>query len=89
MHVRFLDDAVLSVRPNSELHIETYRFDAERPDLSTVKLNLIQGTARTVSGEAAKTAKERYRLNTPIAAIGVRGTDFSSFNDLAVAYGAG
>ena len=76
VHVRFLDDAVLSVRPNSELHIETYRFDAERPDLSTVKLNLIQGTARTVSGEAAKTAKERYRLNTPIAAIGVRGTDF-------------
>ena len=41
-----------------------------------IKLNLLEGTARTVSGEAAKTARDRYRLNTPIAAIGVRGTDF-------------
>ena len=41
-----------------------------------MKLNLLEGTARTVSGKAAKAARHRYRLNTPIAAIGVRGTDF-------------
>ena len=76
VHVKFRDDAVLSVRPNSELFIETYRFNPIKPELSAVKLNLIQGTARTVSGKAAKAARERYRLNTPIAAIGVRGTDF-------------
>ena len=76
VHVKFRDDAVLSVRPNSELFIETYRFNPIKPELSAVKLNLIRGTARTVSGKAAKAARERYRLNTPIAAIGVRGTDF-------------
>ena len=76
VHVKFLDDAVLSVRPNSELFIETYSFNAEKPELSAVKLNLLEGTARTVSGKAAKAARHRYRLNTPIAAIGVRGTDF-------------
>ena len=76
VHIMFRDQAVLSVRPNSELLIETYRYNPERPELSAVKFNLVQGTARTVSGEAAKAARERYRLNTPVAAIGVRGTDF-------------
>ncbi len=76
VHVKFVDDAVLSVRPNSELFIETYRFNPDKPALSAVKLNLLEGTARTVSGKAAKAARHRYRLNTPIAAIGVRGTDF-------------
>ena len=76
VHIRFVDDAVLSVRPLSELEIIAYRFDQTNPENSLVKLNLVQGTARTVSGEAAKTARDRFRLNTPIAAIGVRGTDF-------------
>ena len=76
VHIRFRDNAILSVRPSSELHITTYRFDENNPENSTIKLNLIQGTARTVSGEGAKAARHRFRLNTPIAAIGVRGTDF-------------
>ncbi|MDG2141190.1 MAG: FecR family protein [Gammaproteobacteria bacterium] len=76
VHLRFIDKAVLSVRPSSELQVLAYRFDEANPRNSLVKLNLIEGTARAVSGEAAKIAKERFRLNTPIAAIGVRGTDF-------------
>lgn len=76
VHLRFLDDAVLSVRPLSRLQIVSYRFDESNPESSLVKLDLLQGTARTVSGEAAKTARDKFRLNTPIAAIGVRGTDF-------------
>ena len=76
VHIRFVDEAILSVRPLSELQIIAYRFDQVNPANSQVKLNLIEGTARTVSGEAAKAARERFRLNTPIAAIGVRGTDF-------------
>jgi len=76
VHVRFIDQAVLSVRPISELQVLTYHFDEVNPEKSLVKLNLVEGTARTVSGEAAKAARERFRFNTPIAAIGVRGTDF-------------
>jgi len=76
VHIRFRDNAILSLRPSSELHITTYRFDEASPENSTIKLNLIKGTTRTVSGEGAKAARDRFRLNTPIAAIGVRGTDF-------------
>ena len=76
VHIRFIDEAVLSIRPRSELQIVAYHFDVANPQNSLIKLSLIEGTARTVSGEAAKTARDRFRLNTPIAAIGVRGTDF-------------
>lgn len=76
VHVRFIDDALVSVRPSSTLDILRYDYNANRPADSAVKFELSEGVARAISGEAAKSARERFRLNTPIAAIGVRGTDF-------------
>lgn len=75
-HFRFIDDALLSVRPNSTLEVVEYLFDGDDPSKSAVKFNLQEGVARSISGEAAKAARDRFRLNTPVAAIGVRGTDF-------------
>ena len=76
IHVQLRDSGVISIRPNSELQIEVFQFDEANPQASSVKFNLIHGTTRSVSGSAAESAKHRFRLNTPIAAIGVRGTDF-------------
>lgn len=85
VHIRFIDQALVSVRPGSSLLIERYDFNSKRPELSAVKFNLIEGVTRAISGEAAKAARDRFRLNTPIAAIGVRGTDFVvSANDQSV-----
>ena len=75
-HIRFIDEALLSVRPRSTLEIKEYRFVPDDPSKSAVKFNLIEGVARAISGDAAKAARDRFRLNTPVAAIGVRGTDF-------------
>jgi hypothetical protein len=77
VYILFVDAAMVSVRPGSLLQIQRYDFNARRPELSSVKFNLVEGVTRAISGEAAKAAGERFRLNTPIAAIGVRGTDFS------------
>jgi hypothetical protein len=76
VHLRFIDDALVSVRPGSTLKIERYDFDKFSPAASAVKFSLSEGVARSISGEAAKSARGRFRLNTPVAAIGVRGTDF-------------
>lgn len=76
VHIRFDDQGFVSVRPQSRLIIEQYHYDADNPERSTVKFHLEQGVVRSISGKAAKSARERYRMNTPIAAIGVRGTDF-------------
>ena len=74
--LHFIDDASVSVRQDSHLEIVSYQFDEAKPEDSRVKFNLIHGVTRAISGKAAKAAREQFRLNTPIAAIGVRGTDF-------------
>ncbi len=76
VHVRFVDGALVSLRPSSSLKIYEYHFDAQNPAASSVKFELEQGVVRAISGQAAEAAKDKFRLNTPLAAIGVKGTDF-------------
>jgi hypothetical protein len=76
IHMRMVDGAFLSVRPQSRLRIEQYHFDPAVPANNRIKYVLEQGVARSITGRAGEAAKENYRLNTPLAAIGIRGTDF-------------
>ena len=71
VHVRFIDNAAVSVRPESVLEVQAYRFDAKNPAVNEVRFNVEHGTARSISGAATEVDKTRFRLNTPIAAIGV------------------
>ena len=76
VHIRFVDEALVSVRPNSRLVVEDYHYNPAQVHQSLVRFRLDQGVARAISGAAAEGARERFRLNTPLVAIGVRGTDF-------------
>lgn len=69
LQLKMSDDALISLRANSSLHIECY-------EQLCLKLNLLYGEVRQVTGSLGQTHKDRFRLNTPVAAIGVRGTDF-------------
>ena len=76
VHIRFIDGARVSVRPNSVFRIHEFKYSPSYPAASVVRLSLDAGEARSISGAAAQAAKERFRLNTPLVAIGVKGTDF-------------
>ena len=71
----FSDQGRVSLRADSELVIHSYRVDPSGAD-TRLELELVRGAMRQISGDAARLQPERYRLNTPVAAIGVRGTDF-------------
>ncbi len=75
-HIRFVDEAMVSVRPNSQLRVDYYTYDPANPAASVIRFDLTEGRVRSISGKGAKANREKFRLNTPIAAIGVRGTDF-------------
>ncbi|BBP45093.1 hypothetical protein THMIRHAS_04660 [Thiosulfatimonas sediminis] len=77
VHIRFIDGAKLSLRPNTVLTVETYQYDPDHPKNNRVKLFLEKGVARSVTGEAGKLNNEGFRMNTPISAIGIRGTDYT------------
>jgi len=76
VHIRFVDGALVSVRPNSVFAVREFKFDPQRPADSVIRLSLDKGEVRSVSGAGAQAARERFRLNTPLVAIGVKGTDF-------------
>lgn len=76
VHLKMVDNAFYSLRPHSRLLIETYRYYPEQPELNQVKTVLEAGNVRAITGEAGERNKSGYRLNTPVAAIGVRGTDY-------------
>lgn len=77
VHLRMVDQAFVAVRPESKLAVELYEYDAAAPGASRIKLNLTSGNTRTVSGKGGEAAKQNYRFNTPMAAIGLRGTDYT------------
>lgn len=76
VHIKFIDGARVSVRPNSVFRIHEFKYTPADPAASVVRLSLDAGEARSISGAAAQAAKDRFRLNTPLVAIGVKGTDF-------------
>ena len=77
VYVRMADTGLLVVRPQSQLRIDRWQYDPQRPELSEIKYTLQSGVARYVSGLGSQAAKDKFRFNTSLAAIGVRGTDFS------------
>lgn len=79
LYLETLDKGFFILRPNSVGKIVTYHIDTHNPANTRIKLELSNGVARHISGEAVKSARQNFRFNTPVAAIGVRGTDFTVF----------
>ncbi len=73
--LRFVDDAIVVLDENSELVIEQYRYQHDARSNSTV-MRLVDGGFRTITGRAAQQNPEAYELNTTLATIGIRGTDY-------------
>lgn len=74
LHVRLLDDTVITLGPSSEVLLDDFAVD---PGAGTAEVNLklSRGLLRFVGGQHAKVGT-RYQVKTPVATIGVRGTSF-------------
>ena len=73
--LQFEDGAKVTVRPDSTMIIETYLYNGNAGDEAT--LNLVEGGLRVITGAMAKSNPENYKVRTPVALMGVRGTEFS------------
>lgn len=71
----FKDDTVVSLGPNSEMAVTDFTFDPANKELSFVA-KFLQGTFSFISGQIAKLAPQKVKLETPNATLGVRGTKF-------------
>jgi len=73
--LQFEDGAKVTVRPDSTLIIEQYVYNGNAGDAA--ELNLVSGGLRVITGAMAKSNPENYKVRTPVALMGVRGTEFS------------
>ena len=73
--VQFMDGAKVTIKPNSEVVIEDYVYNGNADDKAT--LSLVSGGLRVITGAMAKNNPENYKVKTPVALMGVRGTEFA------------
>lgn len=71
----FLDDTRLAIGPGSVVKLDRFVYGASR-SATSVTIQLTKGAFRFISGKSASAA---YRIATPTATIGVRGTTFDVF----------
>lgn len=74
VRLRMIDDAVLDLRCFSIMVIEEYALNtSNRRSI----LNLLQGSLKKVTGQIGKMTEDIYELRTPVASVGVRGTEYA------------
>lgn len=74
--LRFQDGQAVVLNPNTEFKISNYRFDKANPKQDSATFELLKGAMRSVSGLIGTRNARAYTLHTPVATIGIRGTDF-------------
>ena len=77
--IEMTDGTKMTLRPNSNLRIDAYKFRKEAPQEDNIVLRLLKGGFRTVTGLIGKRGnQDAYKLRAATATIGIRGTDFST-----------
>jgi len=89
--IRFTDGGYTSLQPNTEFRIDEYNYDAKRKEESVGFFSLLKGGLRTITGIVGRYRKKAYQLRTPVATVGIRGTEYLAEvgNSLTVHVGEG
>lgn len=79
--VVFSDNGLMAFQPDTTFKIDKFEFDPKNPEGKDGKavLNIVKGGMRAVTGWVGKSNPENYEVSTPVATIGIRGTDFALF----------
>ena len=70
------DGGLLAVRPDTQLRIDAYVYSGKPDDKNNKSFfSLAKGAFRSITGVIGQTNKQAYRVSTPSATMGIRGTD--------------
>jgi hypothetical protein len=73
---RMSDGGLISVRADSEFKLEQFSYKGREDRSASFVVNILKGGFRTITGLIAQVNRGGYRIATPSATIGVRGTHF-------------
>ena len=72
----FKDKGRVTLKEETEFKIEEHRYVADKPEENSAIFRLIKGGMRAFTGFIGKRNKEAYKVKTPTATIGIRGTGY-------------
>ena len=73
--INFTDGSSMTMRPNTQMKLESYKFVQDLPQEDSAFFSLIKGGLRTVTGLVGKRGnQDAYRIGTSTATIGIRGS---------------
>src|SRR4051812_2470482 len=77
--IKMGDGGIIVVQPTSRLTVVEFRYDGREDGSEKVVYRLETGGFRAITGAIGHTNKDSYVIETPIAHMGVRGTDHESY----------
>ncbi len=72
----FPDRTRVTLQPRTRFRIEEHRYQPEAPAQGSLFLRLLRGGLRAVTGLIGRSNRNGFRLATPVATVGIRGTGF-------------
>ena len=74
VQIKFVDGAFMSIQPNSRFQVEDYNYTSGSDGSEKAVYNLFKGGMRAFTGAIGKKHPDAYKVKTPVATIGIRGT---------------
>jgi hypothetical protein len=74
-----LDGCFVAIRPNTQMKFDQFVFNGKQDGSERSFFSLLKGGFRAVTGLIGSRNKRNYRIKTPSATIGIRGTDHESY----------
>lgn len=88
LNIVFRDNGRILLRPNTRFAIDDFEFRppapsapgrvATAPPADSAVFRLLKGGFRAITGAVGKRNQVDYRVRTPVATIGIRGTDYEA-----------
>lgn len=71
------DSGIIAMRPNARFVMDAFKSEGQKSDVFS--LRILAGALRLLTGVIAGRNREAYRVQTPSATLGVRGTDYEPY----------
>lgn len=74
VQLAFTDGAFVSLQPETDFGVDQYQFQGKTDGTEKGFFSMLKGSLRTITGLIGRGKRDAYRIQTPTATIGIRGT---------------
>ena len=76
--IKFIDGGEVVLRPGTVFKVQSYAYAPDSQQDDNIALQLVKGGMRSVTGLLGKRSPDKFKMETVVATIGIRGTHFGA-----------